>query len=121
MRNLRANQKRQKTKRSNAARFKGDGEGGLKRRSVGCNTVGPEACREGLGFGSSCFSISTSRGVGDCVWSGTQSLFDIVVAVVVSGAQPLESERKRGSVSGHSMVRFKVRGREILHNSRGLR
>ena len=48
-------------------------------------------------------------------------MFDIVVAVVVSGAQPLESERERGSVSGHSMVRFKVRGREILRNSRGLR
>ena len=67
MRNLRANQKRQETKRSNAARFKGDGEGGLKRGSVVCKTVGPEACRGGLGFGTSC---STSSCTGGSVGSG---------------------------------------------------
>jgi hypothetical protein len=68
VRNLRANQKRQKTKRSNAARFKGDGEGGLKRGSVVCRTVGPEACRGGLGFSS---SSSVSSWVDRSVESGT--------------------------------------------------
>ena len=70
VRNLRANQKRQRTKRSNAARFKGDGEGGLKRGSVVCKTVGPEACRGGLGFGVSCSSYSVSSWTGGSVGSG---------------------------------------------------
>ena len=43
VRSLRANQKRQKTEKSNAARFKGDGVGGLKRGSSVCRTVGSEA------------------------------------------------------------------------------
>jgi hypothetical protein len=98
VRNLRANQKRQKTKTSKVARFKGDGEGGLKRASLVCKTVGPEARRGRPDF---CSSRSISSRTGSFVGIGTQSL-DMVIIVVVRRAQPLEwiSHSPHGPLQG---------------------